>query len=226
MKKQRNIQNVRPQLHSSFGGLKSVSVIVMLAMNPALLNSDAVAKTIQMDPENPIEVVYNLSTEAPEAPQQAQRGGYVRAKSDYIEPENVQFSMDFKAEGKNWTMYYVDRLKKNRSDKNFVSNVYFVPEDYKRVIKHIVEGSQPPKLEKVRYHDIGANEFIGVVVSEYIVYNDYITKIITREIKVPDEIGNELLGLFLGDTNFKLNPRLEKSLETVKSADLLPKVEK
>lgn len=205
--------------------LKSVPVIVMLAMNPALLNSDAVAKTIQMDPENPIEVVYNLSTEAPEAPQQAQRGSYVRAKSSYVKPENVQFSMDFNAEGKNWTIYYVDGLKKIHDYKNYVSDIFLVPQDYEPRTLANNDSNCPPRVQKIVYHDIGANEFIGVVVTDFKFVNG--RKITTtREMRVPDEVGNELTALISSETNLKPNSKFVNNFEIVKSADLLPKVEK
>lgn len=225
MKKQRNIQKLQPQLHSSFGGLKSVPVIVMLAMNPALLNSDAVAKTIQMDSENPIEVVYNLSTEAPEAPQQAQRGGFVRPETNYVRPEVRQFAMDFKAEGKNWTMYYVDEAKKIHDNKNYVTDIYLVPQDYEPRVVIKSDLNCPPKVQKIVYHDIGANEFIGVVVTDFKFVNG--RKITTtREMRVPDEVGNELTALISSETNLKPYSKFVNNFEIVKSADLLPKVEK
>ena len=203
MKKQRNIQNVKKELLSFFGGLKSVPVIVMLAMNPALLNSDAVANTIQ----------------------QAQSGGYVRPETSYVRPEVRQFAMDFKAEGKNWTMYYVDELKKIHDYKNYVSDIYLVPQDYEPRIVIKSDSNCPPRVEKIVYHDIGADEFIGVVVTDYKFVNG--RKITTtREMKVPDEVGNELTALISSETNFKPNSKFVKKFEIVKSADLLPKVEK
>lgn len=103
----------------------------MLAMNPMLINTDAAAKDFSKDTEIPVEMV---CMPAADAQQQIQSGGFVRPQTDAAKPENVQFSMDFKAEGKNWTMYYVDIIKTSRQEKNVVSSIRFVPQDYKKIV--------------------------------------------------------------------------------------------
>lgn len=150
-------------------------------------------------------------------PQQAQRGGYVRAKSDYIKPEDVQFSMDFKAEGKNWTMYYTDIIKSKRE--NVVSAIYFVQDDYSPVSSIGNEISSPPRMKNLIYHDIGANEFVGAYVTESKKINGRM-KTVTREIKLPDDVANELMGLLLGDTKFKPLKFLQNSLKVVHTPDM------
>lgn len=224
MKKQRNMQNVKQELLSFFGGLKSVPVIVMLAMNPALLNSNVSAKGFTMVPEYPIVEVCMPASEVVEAPQQPQSGNFVRPETDHASPEIVQFSMDFKAEGKNWTMYYVDITKTSRSEKNVVSRVIFVPQDYKRRSSLGREETAPPGLVWLSYHDIGADEFIGVVVDEIIDKSGSLYRV-RREIKLPDEVGNELMGLLLDETQFKPINILKGSTRVVNTPDLDKTVE-
>lgn len=189
----------------------------MLAMNPMLINTDAAAKDFSKDTEIPVEMV---CMPAAEAQQQIQSGGFVRPQTDSTKPENVQFSMDFKAEGKNWTMYYVDFSKTSRQEKNVVSSISFVPQDYKKILSSgNREETMPPRFVSLVYHDIGENEFIGVLVDEIKGDSNSLVRV-RHEIKLPDEVGNELMGLLLGDTQFKPINLLKNSVKVVNTSTL------
>lgn len=149
-------------------------------------------------------------------------------KSRYTRENCIWFKQDFKSEGKYWTMYFHD-LDKSVTENKFVREIWFVPEDY---CKDNIESAeaygdrQPPKLVHLIYHDIGENEFIGALVVER--FKDYQDEedeeiyYISKEIKLPDEVANNITGLLLDKTQLKAS-KLLNSFSGTKSPKLLGK---
>lgn len=77
----------------------------------------------------------------------------------------------------------------------------------------------PPRFVSLVYHDIGENEFIGVLVDEIKGDSNSLARV-RHEIKLPDEVGNELMGLLLGDTQFKPINLLKNSVKVVNTSTL------
>lgn len=149
-------------------------------------------------------------------------------KSRYTGENDIWFKQDFKSEGKYWTMYFRD-LTKSVTEYKVVREIWFVPEDYCKDEKiesaEVYGDRQPPKFVHLIYHDIGENEFVGaLVVERFKDYQDEDEEIyyISKEIKLPDEVANNITGLLLDKTQLKA-PNSLKSFSVTKSPKLLGK---
>ena len=195
--------------------LAKVPLITLLAMSP-MVSQQANASTLEN--RNRIEVVAN-SEEASEAEYMAspQQSGPI---SEVVNPEYIHYKKRFRAEGKNYTMYYKDITKSKGTKK--VREIYFIPDDYrqKKVIEFNQEQTRPPKLHHLIYHNIGEDkEFIGAYTYETI-KDRGVYKVRYREIRLPDEVANELTAL--GSDEKEWEPPHDFKLIAVKSADLAP----
>ena len=140
--------------------------------------------------------------------------------SEVVEPENIHYKKRFRAEGKNYTMYYKDITKSMGTKK--VREIYFIPDDYrqKKVIEFDQEQTRPPKLHHLIYHNIGEDkEFIGAYTYETI-KDRGVYKVRYREIRLPDEVANELTAL--GSDEKEWEPPHDFKLIAVQSAALAP----
>ena len=225
---------VRPNVYNtSFGGKKKggsanlsvqkdtadlakVPVMVMIAMSPIVTAQQTNASTLEN--YDRIEVLAN-SEEASEAEYMAspQQSGPI---SEVVKPENVHYKKRFRAEGKNYTMYYTDITKSMGTKK--VREIYFIPDDYRqtKVIEFEQEQTCPPTLHHLIYHNVGEDkEFIGAYIYE-IVNDRGVYKKRYREIRLPDEVANELTAL--GSDEREWNPPHDFKLIAVQSAALAP----
>lgn len=173
-----------------------VPVIVFMAMTPSLLNGVNQAK------------VY-----APELSYMTSPGEFTQVKEQYFKPEIIQYKQDFTMNGKKWTMYWTDEVKKVRKDKNIINSIYFVPEDFKPIYSSsITIENSPPSLFKLIYHNLGDLEnkdFASVITNETICEEKgQNTQYVQREFRIPDEIANKLVDLLVGDTELKTTPAL------------------
>lgn len=199
---------------------KSVPVIVLMAMNPSLLSSSVPTNHFPLEEATQIETLYNPETSeiAPNEMLQSKQASFKHPKSEEITPNRVLYQKDFKAEGKNWTMYFTNRFKD--TEPKHVRDIYLVPETYVPKTYFGAETTMPPKIDKLVYHDLGEkDEFIGAVIKERIAKGDK-TVYASREIRLPDEIANEITDLIYGETKFTVKPQLEKTFEVVKTAKL------
>ncbi|MBP5340524.1 MAG: hypothetical protein J6Z14_14685 [Prevotella sp.] len=191
-------------------------------MNPALLNANL--PEYETNP-NTTEVAAPEHNATPEkvyvmSPQEEQQTR--QPLSSHVEPENIVYQRRFKAEGKNWTMYYYNVLKERLPD--YVMNIVLIPDDYKKITnssKH--ELSIPPTVKKLIYHKTGdSREFEGAWINEIIKDSDGQFYKIEREIKLPDDIANEINSLLSDETQFRPNPNLVKSFTIKSTLDLEP----
>lgn len=200
---------------------KSVPVIVLMAMNPSLLSSSVPTNHFPLEEATQIETLYNPETSeiAPNEMLQSKQASFKHPQSKVIRPAVVLYQKDFKAEGKNWTMYYTNEEKVK--EPKFVSKIYLVPETYVQK-KYLEEDTtRPPAIAKLVYHDLGGDkDFVGALIKELKEENDGSLSTASREIRLPDEIANEIMDLLDGTTKFTFNPQLEKTFEVVKTAKL------
>ena len=122
-------------------------------------------------------------------------------------------------EGKQYTLYYLDGAKTVRKNKNIVTDISFVPDDYTYIERNGLSQNSPPSMQKFIYHDLGDPEnkdYCSVIVNETKCdRNGNNSKFITREVRLPDEIANELIGLANGETQFRILDRMASMFETV-----------
>lgn len=137
-------------------------------------------------------------------------------------PSNRVFigSKKFKSAGKGYTMYMFGSPGGKNSGKEVVSEIYLVPDGYKRAFYMLPprgEGkfdwnqaaNTPPWVCKFVFHIIQGREddsFVGAVVYER-VYNEATDKESGKvyEIKLPDEIGNYILDIYDANANPKIS---------------------
>ena len=200
---------------------KAVPVIVLMAMNPSLLNADLPKteynpNTIEITtPETVqnLEKTYMLST-------QQQKSKLPRCLSD----DRVIYKKRFKAEGQNWTMYYTN-VNKN-TQKNYVMSVYLVPDSYRQIYDGDYELNTTPIIHHLVYHKTGPEtEFIGAVTKE-ITADNHKLKSVTREMRLPDEIANELTALLSEETEFIPNKYQVKQFKIVDTNEMEPTIVK
>ena len=146
----------------------------------------------------------------------------------YLQEESIQYSKDFEMDGKDYTMYYTDYCQKFSERQDAVLEIFFVPKDFELVKNGQSELNSPMKLEEMIHHNPEGrkNDFVSAIVSESTCDkdgNNYQT--ITKEIRLPKKIGNELLKLYQGKTKFYLLPGVNTYTETYTDKMIEPKIQ-
>ena len=198
---------------SGVSDLAKVPVIVLLAMNPATLNS-AIPTMPETDNPNKITILapetkssdaatYVISPETEdEIPVIAPYGwGYLKYGKIY------QISK-VKVDGKyNRDLVFYTPISKKK-DVNGVAEVLIVNPNKQgspRTIPH------PPKIEKIIYHDLGKDrEFCSVKTIEYLL-DDSRNPIgyAYRELRIDDDSANRILQLLVDESDFKNETKIE-----------------
>lgn len=139
------------------------------------------------------------------------------------------YQRDFMMDGKKWTMYY-HNASSTRNPANMVTQIYFIPYDF-RIVKnrYNIEANCPPEMEALIVHEADnmKDTFGAVRILEVTCNKDGSNrKRIVRELKLPDEISDELVNLYLGRGNFTLDKDLQEEFSIVKTPKLMtPEVE-
>ena len=122
--------------------------------------------------------------------------------------ENIQFQKRFKMDGKNYTLYYIDAGKTGRAKKNIVSAIYLVPDDYSLIRKEGENKNYPPRLKKFIYHDLGdpenKNYCTAILHLRRCDKNGENSEFLDHEVRLPDEVANDIISLFSGDTDLRV----------------------
>ena len=114
-----------------------------------------------------------------------------------VKVETVQYTEDFKLNGKMYTMFFSDDSFSEDEKDNVVADIYFVPQD---------ETAKALKLEHLYYHrglDNGEDKVIAVVIEQN---PEGSPEKPPQEIVLPTKIGKELLDLYRGVSEFYLLP--------------------
>ena len=143
----------------------------------------------------------------------------------YLQEESIQYSKDFEMDGKDYTMYYTDYCQKFSERRDAVLEIFFVPKDFELVKNGQTELNSPMKLEQLVYHNLDGkkDDFVSAIVSESTCDkngNNY--QHITKEIRLPKKIGNNLLNLYQGKTKFNLVTGVDTYTETNKDSMIEP----
>ena len=179
---------------------KTVPVIVLMAMKPALLNSAATMSNLQGEEENP-----NLITMA----EPAQNFGiddatYVmQPKVEEVQqnyPLNVAyFSQDAKIQqiipctesGVKGNIVFAKSSYRGKEDE--VQDVYIIRHNYKSKALH----GKPPWIDAIVYHNLGGNNsFIGALVTAKFPDGSYQR----REVVLDDKSAQQIINLMADET--------------------------
>lgn len=133
------------------------------------------------------------------------------------------YQKDFMMDGKKWTMYYHNANVERHLDK--VTQIYFIPADF-RIVKDCYgfEVNYPPEMEAFIVHEANNQKdtFGAVKILEVTCNKDGSNrKRVVRELKLPDDISEELVQLYLGKTNFSLDDDLQEEFSIVKTPNLM-----
>ena len=154
-----------------------------------------------------------------------------QSKSKQVLPpsfsEEVQYAKPFKMGGKKYTLYFIDSAKEVRSEKNVVTYIYIIPDDYSYREGTYGSKNSPPMMITFTYHDLGdmANkDYCTVLLRESVTDDSYDKKYIDYVVRLPDEIADIMISLYNGEMGFKLTPSVEGNFTKIKEDDSLVKV--
>jgi len=213
------------------GSLKKVPVVALMVMTPSLLSAAVDQGAIPLKVSNDMEVYYEpeqntgetavLTTAFPETEEVEQYG---QRLPDNINSKTIQYKKSFNYQGKRYTMYYHDGLKPVRSDKNTVSAIYFIPSDYNYIEKYGNAKNYPPSMKQLVYHDLGDlnKDYVSIITTEEVCdRNGENSHFVKREIRLPDDIANDLIDLYNGKTSLNVTQTLRNMVIETKSPNLL-----
>ena len=191
---------------------KSIPVIVLMAMNPALLNSAATMSNLQGEEENP-----NLITMAEPA-----QNFEIDDATYVMQPETIGKSQSVNKPPYGWEIFELDDIVDSYHGKNALGSfdmVYTnnrIDESGSISDVYIIQKSRdipakpefhPPRVYKLLYHNIGkGKEFCGVITKEDLLDESgkYLGSLET-EIKLDDDTAQKLIDLITGHSNWKNN---------------------
>lgn len=201
----------QPRQSSSIGKKLAVPVIVLMAMNPSLLQAQdkyVPNSNNELNDGHFIELVAKPYT-APEADYDFTLVGN---KYDYLKwPcfDRLDVKMVRNATGNNspYYMVYTSYLK-NRG-KSVVNEVYFV----KKEGNVSNSGADfPPRVEELIYHDIGKDEYCGVLTRESMIdSNGERYGYLIREIRIDDDNAREMVKLLQDESKYKNETKIKMS---------------
>ena len=191
---------------------KSIPVIVLMAMNPALLNSAATMNNLQTKEGKPEAITMVVPVNEPE----------VDAATFVMHPEAVKDVQNVKKAPYGWEIFELDDIVDSYHGKNALGSfdmVYTnnrIDESGSISDVYIIQKSRdipakpefhPPRVYKLLYHNIGKDkEFCGVITKEDLLDESgkYLGSLET-EIKLDDDTAQKLIDLITGHSNWKNN---------------------
>ncbi|MBQ9223343.1 MAG: hypothetical protein IJ166_06430 [Prevotella sp.] len=195
---------------------------VLLTMTPVMLNSSRPVKYLPMNDHELTEVAAQIPTEdvATIDFAQVQQAKPKQILPGIIDSTSIQFKKTYKMEGKNYTLYFIDSAKEVRPKKNIVTDIFLIPEDFSYIHKSGEARNYPPMLEKFIYHDLGDPEnkdYCSALLHEQRCdKNGENSEFIYREVRLPDDVANDIIGLANGDLGLLMLDRMASMFSTVK----------
>lgn len=197
---------------TSNSAIKKVPVIVLLAMNPATLNSK-IPTMPETDNPNKITIL------APETKSSDALTYVISPKIEGVEQSDPPFGWAYLSDGiqiqqvikgkspfSSYNMLYTKYTESgNPMD---VKNVYIISADEKKSNNPLIH---PPKVVKIVYHNIGdEKEYCGAVVEQYYLDNNGNSKgSFTREIRMDKNSAQSLIYLISGHTKWNYKGPIE-----------------
>lgn len=194
-------KNYESTSSSPLKALQKVPVIVLLAMNPATLNS---AIPTQPEADNPDQIVmveaeHSTSVKSPQVESTQKSNAPFGWEIFNSKLEDIKFSMP--ATGNGAPYHLVFTAPKNVNDR--IDNVYLVKDGRPGSIRM---GDHPAEVLEFRFHNLGSDEenFGSVITLESMLGPDR-TEIGTmmREIMIEEPEGQKIVDLLMGNTKWK-----------------------
>ena len=198
-KTQKNV-NYNQQNGLNSTALKSAPIIVLLAMNPATLNSDIPNKYMPLNAQELTEVVAPI----PETQTATIDLRDVQADKDvyplgipFFSRRKVQEIVPAIGDGVKANLVFT-KLKK-QGDENDVLQVYYIEHSY----DDYNEQHDPPDVRGLIYHDLGeGKEFLGIKIYQPIYRDDGTKRGMMSEVKLDDVSAQYLIDLLTNDTKW------------------------
>lgn len=202
--------------------LAIVPVVLMIAMSPSMLNAKTPVHIMPMGEENIPELIAQPNEEVNDAtyvakPEQFQQDYPLGVA--YLSKMKIQQIKQATVNGSKASIV----LATHTSDKyeNGVEEIYLIKNSY---TNNNVD-QMPPRIKELIYHNIGAEEFLGIKVYEYIYKPGKYSPVgfMTREYRLDDETAQYLLDFnaksanWLDKTSIVFRETTSPKLQPVKS---------
>ena len=217
-------KNVSPAEHGgSSTALKSVPVIIMLAMNPATLNSGVPEKYMPMNSEQLTEVVAQIPTTDVSTINLMEVTGAKKIENPfkgikYFDDVLLQDIKPAYSNGEKFSLVLAGHYGDGK-DNNIVRKVYFVKDGETRPTPMI----EPSFITELVYHNID-DAFLGVKVKKPVYDSHSVYKgAILREYRLDDESAQFLLDLRTNDTEWNNKTNIKFSI--TESARVMPPID-
>ena len=203
-------------------GVARVILSTVLLTTPAMLNSSTPAKYLPMNDKELTEAAAQVPAEdvATIDFAQIQQAKPKQILPGIIDSTSIQFKKTYKMEGKNYTLYFIDSAKEVRPKKNIVTDIFLIPEDFSYIYKFGESRNYPPRLKKFIYHDLGDPEnkdYCSALLHERRCdKNGENSRFLEREVRLPDDVANDIIGLANGDLGLLMLDRMASMFSTVK----------
>ena len=192
------------EYNRSSNNLAKVPVIVLMAMSPAMMNAKTPITNLSEMEEAKTEIIAPIPIDSEELDEMT------TIAPDFSNPQNVQTKAPFgvaeligrkiyKAETfvSKGQKYYI--VYSGRQNSKYVNSVTVFPEGFRNE-----NGKLLPIVHELIYHDLGkGKEFCGVFVSADTVLKNGKVKNVREEIRLPNEVAQNLIDFMAGDTEMK-----------------------
>jgi len=202
-----DMQDVRA--HRSSNTLAKVPVVVLMAMSPAMINAGQPRTNIETEAPAKTEMVAapsKLDTEAldeltatyprVEVLQQSGKYDYLKKKwNGVLGYTNIRRADIYNANGEKNYMVYVGNYK------NDVKLVYLIPKSFNKISAIYL-----PVVSELVYHNLGSSDknFCSVKVETNLGRDENdITHLLTRDVRIPDNVANNLVELLTGRMGYE-----------------------
>lgn len=200
--------------------LAKVPVVMLMAMSPAMMDAKTPVTNLSEMEEAKTEMVAPIPIDSEELDEMT------TIAPDFSNPQNVKTKAPFGVTDllghkihhadtfmKNGKKYYIVYSGINNAD--YVDKVSVFPEGYNGV----KEGKLLPRVTKLVYHDLGkGKEYCGIIVISTQKLKNGGFKRTTEEVRLPNEIAQNLIDFMADDT--KMKNRTSISYSKTKSAQL------
>ena len=193
--------------------MTKVPLIVLLAMNPATLNSaipmssefDNSERIVMISPEHKPYAVSSYVINPLNIEQSRPRNNFGWS---YLKYGKIQYNAKVKVDNNREMDLVYFTPTGLRKIENEVSEIYIIDPQKKGCTKSV---PHPPRIQKIIYHDIGKDkEYCSVITKGHVtndsgiaIGNEY------REIKIDDDTANKILAFTLGKTEWENNTDIE-----------------
>lgn len=192
------------EYNRSLNNLAKVPVIVLMAMSPVMMNAKTPITDLSETNGAKTEMVAPILIDSEELDEMT------TIAPDFSNPQNVQTKAPFgvaeligrkiyKAESfvNNGQKYYI--VYSGRQNSKIVNRVTVFPEGFRNE-----NGKLLPVVHELIYHDLGkGKEFCGVLVISNTVLKNGGSKNTIEEIRLPNEVAQNLIDFMAGDTEMK-----------------------